>query len=63
MKERVVLLEAQQPHIRQIAGANRTSVDKLNGRLSRLIWLAVALFVAAAAKFILAGGFNHIPQA
>ncbi|MCA1365111.1 hypothetical protein I6F14_33110 [Bradyrhizobium sp. IC3069] len=63
MKERVVLLEAQQPHIKQSLERIETSVDKLNGYLSRLIWLAVALFVAAAAKFILAGGFNHIPQA
>lgn len=62
MKERVVTLEAQQPHINAALIRIEMSVDKLNGHLSKLIWLAVALFVAAAAKFILAGGLNHIPQ-
>lgn len=62
MKERVVTLEAQQPHINAALIRIETSVDKLNGHLSKLIWLAAALFVAAGVKFILAGGLNHIPQ-
>lgn len=56
MKERVVTLEAQQPHINAALTRIEKSVDKINGHLSRVIWVGAGALILAAAKFIIGGG-------
>lgn len=58
MKERVVNLEAQQPHISAALVRIEAGVAGLYGHLSKAIWIVVALLIAAVAKFILSGGLS-----
>ena len=58
LKERVVNLEAQQPHISAALVRIEEGVRGLYGHLSKAIWIVVALLIAAVAKFILSGGLT-----
>ncbi|MDK2769927.1 MAG: hypothetical protein KYX69_19690 [Sphingomonas sp.] len=58
MKERVVTLEAQNPHINATLIRIETMVERLNGHLVKAIWAVALLFIAAVVKFILGGGLN-----
>ncbi|WP_454618382.1 hypothetical protein [Bradyrhizobium cenepequi] len=60
LKERVVNLEAQQPHINASLVRIERSVEKLNGHLVKAIFGILALLGAAIAKFIVSGGL-HVP--
>jgi len=62
LKERVVNLEAQQPHISAALVRIEDGVKGLYGHLSKAIWIVVALLIAACAKFILSGGLNLTPH-
>lgn len=56
LKERVVTLEAQTPHINAALVRIEKSVEKLNGHLSKAIWAGAAALIAAVAKFVISGG-------
>jgi len=62
LKERVVNLEAQQPHTAAALGRIERSVDKLNGHISKAIWLVIALFLAVVVKFTVDGGWTAHTQ-
>lgn len=62
LKERVVNLEAQQPHINAALGRIERMVEKLNGHLVKAIWIIFALFLAAVVKFTLSGGFEAVTR-
>lgn len=56
LKERVVTLEAQTPHINAALVRIEKSVEKLNGHLSKVIWTVAAAVLVALAKFVISGG-------
>lgn len=67
LKERVVNLEAQQPHISAaLARIERDgkdawerieiSIGRLNGHLSKGVWIIVALFLTAIWRLVQSGG-------
>lgn len=58
LKERVVKLEAEGPHIAQALERIEKSVDKINSHFVKAIWLVVALVVGVVVNFALRGGFN-----
>lgn len=60
LKERIVNLEAQQPHINAALGRIERMVEKLNGHLVKAIWIVIALFLAAVVKFTIAGGWESV---
>lgn len=66
MRERVVNLEAQQPHttaalarieknISDHKADMKSSLDRLNGHLSKAIWIILALFLTALWKLVASG--------
>lgn len=58
LKERVVQLEAQNPHINATLIRIEKMVERLNGHLVKAIWCVFALFIAAFVKWVLGGGLN-----
>ncbi|EJZ17409.1 hypothetical protein NE852_12825 [Rhizobium sp. Pop5] len=64
LKERVVNLEAQHPHINAALARIEGSVDKLTNRIGRAIWAVVTpvivLAVGAGFKIIASGSLAHI---
>lgn len=58
LKERVVNLEAQQPHINAALTRIEKSVEKLSSHVSKGVWVILGLFIVSLWKMILAG---HIP--
>lgn len=55
LKERVVNLEAQQPHINAALTRIEKSVEKLTGHVSKGVWIVLGLFIVAIWKLVLAG--------
>lgn len=55
VRERVVNLEAQQPHMVASLGRIEKMVDRLNGHLTKAIWIIVALFIGALFKIVSGG--------
>lgn len=60
LKERVVVLEAQQPHISAALLRIENSVKAINGHIVKAIWIILGGILAAAVGWMLKGGF-HIP--
>lgn len=58
IKERVVNLEAQNPHINAALTRIESMVGRLNGHLVKGIWAVVLLFLAAVFKFVISGGLS-----
>lgn len=58
LKERVVNLEAQRPHIDAALSRIERNVEKLNGHVSKGVWAILGLFLVALWKMVVAG---HIP--
>ncbi|MFZ5692462.1 MAG: hypothetical protein ACOY5F_14530 [Pseudomonadota bacterium] len=58
LKERVVNLEAQQPHTTAALTRIEKSVEQLNGHVSKGVWAILGLFLVALWKMILTG---HVP--
>lgn len=59
LRERVTNLEAQQPHTVAALARIETSVNKLNGHVSKAVWIILALFLTAVWKVAVTG--NLIP--
>lgn len=63
LKERVVNLEAQQPHIHAALARIEGSVDKLTNRIGKAIWAVltpvIVLAVGVAFKVIVSGSLAH----
>lgn len=63
LKERVVNLEAQQPHINAALLRIEGSVDKLTNRIGKAIWAVltpvIVLAVGVAFKIIVSGSLAH----
>lgn len=57
LKERVVNLEAQNPHINAALIRIEQMVERLNGHLVKAIWAVFALFLAAVVQFTIRGGW------
>lgn len=58
LKERVVTLEAQQPHINASLVRVEKGLEKINGHIVKAIWLILALFIGVVFQFAIRGGFN-----
>ncbi|MHB0785569.1 hypothetical protein [Bradyrhizobium sp. 5.13L] len=58
LKERVVSLEAQRPHIDAALSRIERNVEKLNGHVSKGVWAILGLFIVALWKMVIAG---HVP--
>lgn len=58
LKERVVSLEAQRPHIDAALTRIERNVEKLNGHVSKGVWAILGLFLVALWKMVLTG---HVP--
>ncbi len=60
LKERVVNLEAQIPHINSSLGRIEKLVEKVNGHMTRGAWAIITLFIAAVWKLITSGAIPGI---
>lgn len=60
LKERVVNLEAQVPHINASLARIEKLVEKISGHMSRGAWAIIALFIAAVWKLITSGAIPGI---
>ncbi|QND53453.1 hypothetical protein HB779_17330 [Phyllobacterium sp. 628] len=58
VKDRVTVLEAQTPHIKEALGRIEKSVDRLNGHIVKAIWVILILFIGVVFKFTVAGGWS-----
>lgn len=47
MSERLARVEAQEPHTNKALLRIETSVERLNGHLSKGVWIVLALFITA----------------
>lgn len=55
LSERVVNLEAQQPHISGTLVRIEKNVERLNGHLSKAVWIILALFLTALWGLVVRG--------
>jgi chromosome segregation ATPase len=55
LSERVVNLEAQQPHISGTLARIEKNVERLNGHLSKAVWIIFALFLTALWGLVVRG--------
>lgn len=55
LKERVVNLEAQSPHINAALTRIEKGVDRTNGHLIKAVWIVLAMFFAALWKMATSG--------
>lgn len=58
LKERIVNLEAQQPHVNAALDRIETSVKTLNGHLSKAVWIILGSFLLAVWKIAAAASSN-----
>ncbi len=58
MKERVVNLEAQQPHTTNSLVRIEKSIERLNAHLVKAVWAVIAVFIAGVGQFIIRGGLT-----
>lgn len=58
MRDRVVTLETQQPHTVAALARIEQSVNKLNGHVSKVVWIILALFLTALFKVAMTGNLN-----
>lgn len=58
MKERVVLLEAQQPHINAALLRIEGSVEKIAAKIGKAIWLVLAPIIAVTVGVMLKALFS-----
>lgn len=56
LRERVTNLEAQQPHTAAALIRIEKNVDRLNGHLSKAVWILVGLFLTAVWGVVIKGG-------
>jgi len=55
LKERVVNLEAQQPHINAALTRIEKNVEKVSSHISKGVWIVLGLFIVAVWKLVLNG--------
>ena len=55
LKERVVNLEAQQPHINAALTRIEKNVEKVSSHISKGVWIVLGLFLVAVWKLVLNG--------
>lgn len=60
LKERIVNLEAQIPHINSALGRIEKLVEKVNCHMTRGAWAIIALFIAAVWKLVTSGAIPGI---
>jgi peptidoglycan hydrolase CwlO-like protein len=58
VKERVVNLEAQNPHINAALLRVEKGIDRLNGHIVKVVWAVLAIFITVVVKFTFAGGWD-----
>lgn len=61
LRDRVLVLEQQAPHINATLTRIESMVARLNGHLVKGIWAVVLLFLAAVFKFVISGGLTLTP--
>jgi len=55
MSERLARVEAQEPHTNKALLRIETSVERLNGHLSKGVWIILGLFITAVFGLIRSG--------
>lgn len=58
LKERVVTLETERPHIKEALARIEGSVKQINAHLTKVVWIVLGVCIVALLKIIVGGHVN-----
>lgn len=60
LRERVVNLEAQRPHVEAALVRIEKNIERLNGHLSKAVWIVLGLFLTALWGLVIRGNLPGV---